>query len=99
MKDWVLCKAYDTGVITHEGNTLVGHSIISYGMHYPNNSGAAASSSYILKLYGGLCDKRLFASRPTHKRISKKITCTRSAFSVNPTTHNVSIKKANKIKR
>jgi hypothetical protein len=37
--------AYGTGAITHEGNTLVGHSIISHGMHYSKNLGAAATYS------------------------------------------------------
>jgi hypothetical protein len=33
------------------------------------------------------------------KRRSKKMTSPRSALSVNPTTHKISIRKANKIKR
>jgi hypothetical protein len=53
--------------MTHEGNTLVGHCIISHGMRYPKNLGATASSSYILSLCGELCNKILFASRPTKK--------------------------------
>jgi hypothetical protein len=62
MENWVLSKAYGTGAITHEGNTLVRHSIISHGLHYPNDLGAIASGSYILGLCGGLCDRRLFVS-------------------------------------
>jgi hypothetical protein len=42
--------------------TLVGHSMISHGLHYPKDLGATVSSSYILGLCGGLCDKRLFVS-------------------------------------
>jgi hypothetical protein len=80
MKNWVLGLTYGTGVITHEGNTLVGHSVISHDMHYPENLGAIASSSYILDLCGGLCNRRLFVRRPTNKRRSKKVTCTRSVF-------------------
>jgi hypothetical protein len=68
-------------------------------MHYPKNLGATASSSHILGHCGGLYDRRFFASRPTNKRISKKIACTKSAFLVNRTTHKISIGKANKIKR
>jgi hypothetical protein len=49
-------------------------------MHYPKNLDATASGIYILGLCGGLCNKRLFARRPTNKRRSKKMTCTRSAF-------------------
>jgi hypothetical protein len=49
-------------------------------MHYPMNLGAIASSSYILGLCGGLCNRRLFASRPINKRRTKKMTCTRSVF-------------------
>jgi hypothetical protein len=49
-------------------------------MHYPKNLGATASSSYILGLYGELCNERLFARRPTNKRRSKKMICTRSVF-------------------
>jgi hypothetical protein len=49
-------------------------------MHYPKNLGTIASRSYILGLYGGLCNGRLFASRPTNKRRSKKMTCTRNDF-------------------
>jgi hypothetical protein len=67
-------------------------------MHYPKNLGAMASSSYILSLCGGLCNRRLFMSRPTNKRKSKKMAYTRSAFSINPTTHKISIRKDNKIK-
>jgi hypothetical protein len=33
MKNWVLDEAYGTEATAHEGNTLVGHSIISHGMH------------------------------------------------------------------
>jgi hypothetical protein len=62
MENWVLAWAYGTGAITPEGNTLVGHSIISHGLHYPKDLGATASSSYILSLNGGFCNRRLFAS-------------------------------------
>jgi hypothetical protein len=37
--------------------------------------------------------------RLTNKRKFKKMTYTRSALLVNPTTHKISIGKANKIKR
>jgi hypothetical protein len=57
------------------------------------------SSSYILSLGGELCNWRLFLRRPTNKRRSKKMTSPRSVLSVNPTTHKISIKKANKIQR
>jgi hypothetical protein len=67
-------------------------------MHHPKDLKAIASSSYILDLSGGLCDKRLFASWPTNKRRSKKMICIRSALSVNPTTHKISIRKTNNIK-
>jgi hypothetical protein len=99
IENWVLGWAYGTGVITHEGNTLVDHSIISHSMHYPMNLGATASRSYIFRLCSGLCDRILFVSRPTNKRRSKKIACTRSTLSVNVTIHKISIRKANKIKR
>jgi hypothetical protein len=45
-----------------------------------------------------LCNKKLFARRATNKRRSKKMTCTRSTFSINSTTHKISTRKANKIK-
>jgi hypothetical protein len=99
VENWVLGKAYGTGVITHEGHTLVGHSIISHSMHYLKNMGATASCSYILWLCGWLCDRRLFVSWPTNKRRSKKMTSTISAFSINLTTCKISIGIANKIKR
>jgi hypothetical protein len=57
------------------------------------------SNSYILDLGGGLCNRRLFIRRPTNKRRSEKMTSIGSALSVNPTTHKISIEKANKIKR
>jgi hypothetical protein len=38
-------QAYGTGSMTHEGYTLVGHSIISHGLHYPKYLGAAATYS------------------------------------------------------
>jgi hypothetical protein len=85
--------------MTHEGYTLVGHSINSHDLHYPKDFGATASSSYVLGLYGGLCDRRLFVSYPTNKRRCKKMACTRNALSVNPTTHKITIEKDNKIKR
>jgi hypothetical protein len=37
-------------------------------MHYLKDLGATASSSYILAICGGLCDTRLFASRPINKK-------------------------------
>jgi hypothetical protein len=55
------------------------------------------SSSYILGLGGELCNRRLFARKPTNKRRSKKMTNTRSALLVNPTTRKISIRKTNKI--
>jgi hypothetical protein len=57
------------------------------------------SSSYILGLGGRLCNRRLFSRRPTNERRSKKMTSSRSALSVNPTTRKISIGKANKIQR
>jgi hypothetical protein len=98
MKNWVLGLAYGTRAIIHEGNTLIGQSIISHGMHYPKNLGPTVSSSYILNLRDGLCNRSLFARRPTNKKRSKKMICTRSAFSINSNTHKISIKKGNKIK-
>jgi hypothetical protein len=44
MENWVMGKAYGTVAITHEGYTLVGHSIISHGLHYPMYLGATANS-------------------------------------------------------
>jgi hypothetical protein len=61
--------------------------------------GATASSSYILGLCGGLCNRNLFTRRPINKRRSKKMTCTRSDFLVNSTARKINIGKANKIKR
>jgi hypothetical protein len=57
------------------------------------------SSSYILGLNGGLCNRRLFSRRPANERRSKKITSHIGALSVNPTTHKINIEKANKIKQ
>jgi hypothetical protein len=68
-------------------------------VHYPKNIRAAASNSYILILFGGLCNRRLLLRRPTNKRRSKKMTSIRSDLSFNPTTCKISIRKANKIKR
>jgi hypothetical protein len=48
------------------------------------------SSTYILGLSGGLCNRRLFSRRPAYERRSKKITSTRSALSVTPTTGKIS---------
>jgi hypothetical protein len=42
-------------------------------VHYPKNLRAAASSSYILGLGGGLCNWRLFSRRPPNERRYKKI--------------------------
>jgi hypothetical protein len=60
--------------------------------------GAATTSSYILNLCGGLCNSGLFLRRPINKRRIKKMTCTKSVFSINSTTHKISIEKSNKIK-
>jgi hypothetical protein len=62
-------------------------------------SKVSGSSSYILDLCGGLCNRRLLVSCPTYKRRSEKIASTKSALSVNPTPHEISIRKLNKIKR
>jgi hypothetical protein len=43
VKNWVMGYAYGTGAITHQGYTLVGHSIISHGLYYPKYLGAAAT--------------------------------------------------------
>jgi hypothetical protein len=59
----------------------------------------SASSSYILCLGGGLCNRRLFSRRLANERRSKKKTSNRSALSINPTTRKISIGEANKIKR
>jgi hypothetical protein len=45
MKNWILGEAYGARDITHEGNTLVGHIVISYGMYYPENLGATTTYS------------------------------------------------------
>jgi hypothetical protein len=50
-------------------------------------------------LSGGLCNRRLLVSWLIYKRRSEKMTNIRRALLVNPTTHKISIKKANKIKR
>jgi hypothetical protein len=60
-------------------------------MHYLKNLGAAASSNYILGLCGGLCNISLFVRRPTNERRFKKVTCNRSAFSINSTPNKISI--------
>jgi hypothetical protein len=85
--------------LSHMRGTLIGHSIISHALHYPKYLGAAASSSYILSLCGGLYNRRLLVSWPTNKRSSKKVASTRCALSVNPTPPEISIEKPNKIKQ
>jgi zinc transporter ZupT len=55
MKDWIFGYWDGTSVIAHEENSLKPHSKVSHGVHYPKNHWAAASSSYILSLGGGLC--------------------------------------------
>jgi hypothetical protein len=54
VEDWIFGYRDDTGVIAHEGDSIKIHSKISHGVHYPKNLRAAASSSYILGLSGGL---------------------------------------------
>jgi hypothetical protein len=51
MQNWILGWAYGTGAISHEGYTLVGHSIISHGLHYPKDLGVAATYSASLVDY------------------------------------------------
>jgi hypothetical protein len=97
MEYWIFSYGDGTDVITQERNSLKDHSKISHGVS--KNLRAAANSSYILGLGGELCNRRLFERRPTNKRRSKKMTSTRSALSINPTTRKISIGRANKIKR
>jgi hypothetical protein len=99
VQDWILGYTDGTGVIAHEGNSLKPHSEVSHGVHYPMYLRAAASSSYILGLGGGLCNQSLFSRRPANERRSKKMISPQDALSVNPTTRKISIEKANKIKR
>jgi hypothetical protein len=96
---WIFGYWDGTGVIAHEENSLKPHSRISHDVYYLKNLWAAASGSNILSLSGGLCNWRLFLRRPANKRRSKKMASPRSALSVNPTTHKISIRKANKIQR
>jgi hypothetical protein len=84
--------------ITHEENTLVDLSIISHIMYYLKNFGATASSCYILGLCGGLWNGDLFVRRPTNKRRTNKMTCSRSAFSINSTLSKINIGKSKNIK-
>jgi hypothetical protein len=56
VKDWVLGYRYGAGVIAYEGNSLKAYSKVSHVVHNPQHLGAAASSNYILSLYGGLCN-------------------------------------------
>jgi hypothetical protein len=62
-------------------------------VYYPKNLSEIASSSYILNLGDGLCNRRLLSRRPTNERRSKKMTSPRNALLVNPTTSKISIKK------
>jgi hypothetical protein len=50
------------------------------------------SNSYILSLYARLCNRSLFVRRPTNERRPKKVTFTKTVFSINSTTHKMSIK-------
>jgi hypothetical protein len=43
--NWVFGYRDGTGVITHEGNSLKAHSIVSHGVHNPQDLGAAATYS------------------------------------------------------
>jgi hypothetical protein len=97
VEDWFFGFWDDTGVITHEDNSLKPHSKISHSMHYSKNLWAAASSSYILGLGGRLCNWTLFPRRPANERRFKKMVSTRRALSVNLTTRKISIGKTNKI--
>jgi hypothetical protein len=45
VEDWVFGYRDDTGVITHEGNSLKGHYKISHGVHNLYDVGAAATYS------------------------------------------------------
>jgi hypothetical protein len=45
MENWVMGQSYGTGAITHEGYTIVDHSIISHGLHYPKYLGATSTYS------------------------------------------------------
>jgi hypothetical protein len=72
MENWVLGYAYATGVITHEGYTLVGHSIISHSMHYLKNLGARGSNSYILcSVVDCVIEDYLKADQQTRKDLRK----------------------------
>jgi hypothetical protein len=93
VEDWFFGYRDGTGVIAHEGNSLKAHSKVSWCAQ----SIGFGSSSYILSLYGGLGNWRLFLRGPANERRSKKMISPRSAFTINPTTCKIDIRKANKI--
>jgi hypothetical protein len=97
VEDWIFGYRDDTGVIAHEGNSLKAHSKVSHGVHNIYDLRAAVSSGYILSLYGGLSNWRLFSRRLANERRSRKMTSIRNALSINPTTRKISIEKTNKI--
>jgi hypothetical protein len=68
-------------------------------MHYPKNLGATlVVATYSASVVDYAIEEYL-REDPTNKRRSKKMTRTKGAFLINSTTHKISIRKANKIKR
>jgi hypothetical protein len=72
MKGWIFGYRDGTGVIIHEGNSLKPSTKISHDVHYSKNLWATTSSSYILDLGGGLCNRRLLLERLANERGSKE---------------------------
>jgi hypothetical protein len=54
VKDWIFGYRDDTSVVAYEVNCLKDHFKVSHGVHNPLDLGAAVSSSYKLRLCGGL---------------------------------------------
>jgi hypothetical protein len=95
VEDCVFCYRDDTGVITHEGNSLKAHSKVSHGMYNPQNLGAAATYSAFVV---GCATEDYFQEDQQTREYTKKMTSARSALSLNPITHKISIEKVNNIK-
>jgi hypothetical protein len=94
VENWVFGYRDGTGVVKNEGNTLEDHSKVSHCVHNPLDLGAATTYSASLVDWA----TEVFFEK-TSKQEIKKMTCTKNAILVNPTTRKISIRKANKIKR
>jgi hypothetical protein len=73
MEHWVLCNAYDTGVVTLKWDMSILLTKVTHGVCDPKELRVTTSCGNVLCLGSGLSNTRLFAGRPRHQRRHQKL--------------------------